>query len=56
MEEIRNAYRVLVGRPHNMVSWKTERMMDKINMDLKETGCNSGRCMEWLGAVSSSRL
>ena len=47
MEQSRNAYRVLVGKPEGKrpLGWPRCRWEDNIKMDLKEVGCDPG---EWI--------
>ena len=47
MEQARNAYRVLVGKPEgNRPLWRPRRRWeDNIKMDLREIGCDPG---EWI--------
>jgi hypothetical protein len=47
MEEKRNAYRILVGKPKGKrpLGRLSHRWMDNIKMDLREIGWN---CMDWI--------
>ena len=47
MEQFRNAYRVLVGKPEGKrpVSRPRRRWKDKIKVDLREVGCDPG---DWI--------
>ena len=47
MEQSRNAYRVLVGKPEGKRSlgWSRRRWEDNFKMDLREVGCDPG---EWI--------
>ena len=42
MEQFRNAYRVLVGKPESKrpLAWPRRRWEDNIKMDLREVGCD----------------
>ena len=48
MEESRNAYRVLVGRPERKGSLGRQRRRweDNIKVDLKEMGCDAGNWID----------
>ena len=50
MEQSRNAYRVLVGKPEGKrpLGRPRRRWEDNIKMDLREVGCDSG---EWIAFV-----
>ena len=52
MEQFRNAYRVLVGKPENKrpLGRPRRRCDDNIKMDLREVGCDPG---DWLTSISS---
>ena len=47
MEQSKNAYRVLVGKPEGKrpLGRPVRRSEDNIKMDLREVGCDSG---EWI--------
>ena len=45
MEQSRNAYRVLVGKPEGKRRRPRRRWEDNIKMDLREVGCDPG---EWI--------
>ena len=47
MEQSRNAYRVLVGKPEGKrpLGRPRSRWEDKIKMDLREVGCDAG---DWI--------
>ena len=44
MEQSRNAYRVLVGKPEG--KRPLGRQEDNIKMDLTEVGCDPGECID----------
>ena len=48
MEQSRNAYRVLVGKPEGKipVGRPRRRWEDNIKMDLMEVGCDPGECID----------
>ena len=50
MEQSRNAYRVLVGKPEGKrpLGRPRHRWEDKIKMDLSEVGCDPG---DWIDLV-----
>ena len=50
MEQSRNAYRVLVGKPEGKrpLGRPRRRWKDNIKMDLREVGCHPG---EWIDLV-----
>ena len=45
MDQSRNAYRVLVGKPEGKRPLGRRRWEDNIKMDLREVGCDPG---EWI--------
>jgi hypothetical protein len=47
MEEMRNAYRIVVGKPEGKrpLGRPTRRWEDNIKMDLREIGCSG---MDWI--------
>ena len=46
MEQFKNAYRVLVGKPESeRPLWRPRRRWEDIKMDLREVGCDPG---EWI--------
>ena len=55
MEEFRNAYRVLVGRPEGKrpLGWPRRRWEDNIKMDFKE-GCYDTR--NWMDLYSNVNM
>ena len=50
MEQSRNAYRVLVGKPEGKrpLGWSRRREEDNIGMDLREAGYDTG---DWIDLV-----
>ena len=48
MEQSRNAYRVLVGKPEEKrpLGRPRRRWEDNIKMDLREVGCDPGECID----------
>ena len=48
MEQFRNAYRVLVGKPEGKrrLGRPRRRWEDNIRMDLREVGCDPGDCID----------
>ena len=48
MEESRNAYKILVGRPEGKspLGWPSIRWKDNIKMDLKKVGCDVRNWMD----------
>ena len=50
MEQSRNAYRVLVGKPEGKrpLGWPRHRWEDNNKMNLREVGCDPG---EWIDLV-----
>ena len=49
MEQSRNAYRVLVGKPERKrpLGRPRHRWEDNIRMDLREVGCDPGECIDF---------
>ena len=48
MEQSRNAYRVLVGKPEGkrLLGRPRRRWEDNTKMDLREVGCDPGQCID----------
>jgi hypothetical protein len=57
MRQRRGAYRVMVGKPKEVTTWKTwDKCEDNIQMDLQDTGSGAGKCFTWLQKGSGGRL